>query len=229
MPKNSVYTIEEASQSLQVPIEAIYQEIKAGRLKAFTVAGGYDRILESDFESFLQTATEAAPHGNGSRSNSLGLQPTVDFAHTWPAYAGQKKITEEYTNALEGVVPYQGKNYRVKLGFTSRTLAGKRRTKVLVLVDGYPTVEFCGADASMKGKLASVIKDRDGKQLPARAAIPPEFQGMPVGAYADVVVGPMASKAAAIVCDSKDAATMAKYALIRYSFREARRIKKARA
>src|SRR5205809_1772559 len=42
----------------------------------------------------------------------------------------------------------------------------RRSSDLLILVDRYATVEFVSKDTSPKGSMASIIKDRHGKQLP---------------------------------------------------------------
>jgi hypothetical protein len=150
--------------------------------------------------------------------NALVLNPTSDFSYTWP----DKKV-EEFTEVLEGLASYDGKEYGVKLGFTVRNSAGRRRRRCLVLVDRYATVEFVAADEKSRGKMASIIKDRDGKQLPVGATLPPEYGGTPVGPYRDVVLGSGASNGLAVVCEQKDFDVMVKHALIRYRFRKDRK------
>ncbi len=57
---------------------------------------------------------------------------------------------------------------------------------------------------SPTGKMASIIRDRNGKQLPIGATLPPEYKELPVGAYNEVVKGPRASNGVAVVCESQD-------------------------
>jgi hypothetical protein len=70
--------------------------------------------------------------------------------------------------------------------------------------------------------MASIIRDRNGKQLPVGATLPPEYQGLPVGPYRDVVVGPGASNGLAVICEAPDIDSMVKHALIRYQYRKDR-------
>jgi hypothetical protein len=70
--------------------------------------------------------------------------------------------------------------------------------------------------------MASIIKDRSGKQLPAGVTPLPEYANLRVGPYQDVVVGPGASNGLAVICGPDDFQTMARHALIRYRYREER-------
>lgn len=157
-------------------------------------------------ESALKAYKEAAKAGplpctaepSASPDNFLKqIQPAPDFRHKWPDGSD-----EDFKNVQECLALYRGREHHVKFGFTIRKAAGKDRLRVLVLVDRYPTVEFVGEGAEMKGgkeQVASVIKDRKGKQLPIGAAIPPEYQGLQVGPYQDVGGGPNASNELAII------------------------------
>lgn len=225
-----VFTIEEISQHLRVPEDAILKEVTAGRLRALRL-GEYIRVREPDFNAYLnadfevldaKALTSAAAATENKKLSPLDLSPASSFEHTWPAKKGAVKTTERFTDAREGVVPDGGRERHVKIGFTLRNSAGQRRRRGLILVDRYPTVEFVAADERPNGKMASIIKDRNGKQLPVGATLPPEYKDLPVGPYNEIVNGPRASNGVAVVCESQDVATMVKHALIRYRFREAR-------
>jgi excisionase family DNA binding protein len=225
MFSEKVYTIEEISQHLRVPEEAVLQEVSSGRLRALRL-GEYLRVRESDLNAYLDTSLEVvdpkavgAPTSatEGKKHASPVLLPALPFAHTWP-----DKTTEQFNEVSEGVVSDGGRERHVKIGFTFRKTAGKRRRRSLVLVDRYPSVEFVAADDGPKGRMASIIRGRDGKQLPTGATLPPEYKNLNVGSYGDVVRGPYASSGVAVICDSQDLATMTKHALIRYRFREER-------
>ena len=231
MPTESVYTIEEVSQFLRVPEQAIRQEIASGRLLVLDIAG-FIRVRQSDLNTYLsstlakkdaQTALASAVTEDGGKNpNTLQLNPAPDFAYTWPAKRGAEKPVEQYTAVREGIASYRGHEYHVKIGFTFRHSAGKRRRRCLVLVNRYATVEFVAADEESNGKMAAIIRDRNGKQLPVGATPPLEYQSLPVAPYSEVVVGAGASNGLAVVCDSQDLDTMVKHALIRYRFREER-------
>lgn len=230
----TVYTIEEISQHLRVPPDAILKEVGSGRLRAVRL-GEHLRICESDFNSFLRSDFEAADGnpltaavvGSGIKTpQALEVSPTEPFDHTWPARKGAARTTEHFMEAREGIVSDRGRERHVKLGFTSRKSAGKLRRRCLVLVDRYPTVEFVAADEKPNGRMASIIKNRNGKQLPIGATLPPEYKDLPVEPYNELIKGPRASSGLAVVCDSRDFASMIEHALIRYRFREARALTK---
>jgi hypothetical protein len=222
----NVLTIEEISEQFRVPEAAIEQEINNGRLTAVSIAG-HVRVLEPDFDEYLgalrkgtnaSVPTESSPTTRAAST----LSPARDFTHTWPAKTGEEKSTEEFTSAHEGRVPYRGQTYHVKVGFTHRLSAGKRRRRSLVLVDRYPTVEFVAPDEATGGKMASIIRDRNGKHVPVGATLPPEYQGFTVAHYNSMIVGAGAASGLAVTCDHDDIDTMIKHALIRCRYREER-------
>ncbi len=221
MFNESVYTLEEVAQQLQVPVHSLEAEIAEGRLAAMQIAGGIVRVRESQLNRFIDEAEARRATGkNGApaTTSSVQLCAAPDFTHTWPD--GKKEI---FTGALEGVAPHGGRTFEIKLGFTTRRSAGQLRRRSLVLVDRYATVEFVAPDAKLgTGKMASIIKDRFGKQLPGRGAVPPEYKGLVVGPYRDVVDGPGASNGLAVVCSSDDFEAMVRHALIRSQYREER-------
>ena len=222
----NVLTIEEISEQLRVPEAAIQQEINNGRLAAVSIAG-HVRILEPDFDEYLGALRKGANAGaptesSATRCAASTLSPAPDFAHTWPAKTGEEKSTEAFTSAHEGRVSYRGRTYHVKVGFTHRLSAGKRRRRSLVLVDRYPTVEFVAPDEATGGKMASIIRDRNGKHVPVGATLPPEYQGFTIAPYNSIIVGAGAANGRAVTCDHDDIDTMVKHALIRCRYREER-------
>ncbi len=217
MLDEKVYTPEELAEHCKVPLEALNDDIAKGHLRVKKIAG-YVRILESDWNAYI-----AGVNGSAQAANSVQLDASVNvgdapnFNHTWP---DSKK--EKFSDAHEGTATYGGRNYHVKVGFTTRDSAGKTRRRSLVLIDRYPTVEFVSAGTNGNGLMASIIKNRSGKQVPVGVAPPAEYANVRVGPYQDVVVGPGASNGLAVICNSDDIQTMVLHALIRYRYREER-------
>jgi hypothetical protein len=148
---------------------------------------------------------------------SIKVNDGPDFTHVWPN--GKK---EGFTDVRQGTAVFGGRTYHVKVGFTTRKSAGKARARSVVLIDRYPSVEFVSAGTNGSGPMASIIKDRSGKQVPVGATPPAEYANVTVGAYRDVVVGPRASNGLAVICNSDDVQKMVLHALIRYRYREGR-------
>ena len=216
MITESVFTVNEVAQHLQVPIEVVLSEIDEGRLKALLI-GEFKRIPESELTAYKKQALSSTAESNSIKSAAIDLDSTADFTFRWP------KMKEKFTHAQEGVVQHNGRDYHVKVGFTTRRSAGTLRRRSLVLVDRYPTVEFVASNTTAKnGKMASIIKDRHGKHLPGMAAPPQEYADIPVGSYRDIVDGPRAYNGLAVICRSDDLATMVRHALIRHTYRQER-------
>lgn len=219
MFRENVYTLEEVSQHLRVPAEAVQKEIAAGRLRAIDVAG-YLRVCESDLNKYKGEAqarsTSTGTYTPPPDDQTCMLKPTNNFRYKWP-----DGKDEEFTDAQEGTASYGGRTHHVKLGFTIRHSAGKPRRRCLILVDRYATVEFVAAeqDTSPQSLMASIIKDRKGKQLPVGARVPPEYQGIRIGPYRSVVDGSGAPNGLAVLCEASDDNAMIKHALIRYKYR----------
>lgn len=215
MPLETIYMPEEVADYLRVTIDAVEQAIAKGDLKAIRV-GNYVRISESDLKTFL-TGSPATTSSKPAAIAKAGFSPGKDFTFTWP-----DKKKEQFTNVTEGTVSYRGRTRHVRIGFTVRNSAGKPRRRSLVLVDRYATVEFVSKDTSLKGPMASIIKDRQGKQVPVGAAPPAEYASLPTGPYQQVVSGPGASNGLAVICNSDDLDVMVQHALIRYTYRQER-------
>jgi excisionase family DNA binding protein len=220
---DEVYTPEEVAKHLRVPIDAVLQEIKSGKLRAIVVAGEHFRVRVGDLGTYKNEAyTRAVPspnHASQSAETPMNLRAAPDFEHKWP----DGKI-EHFENVFDGVASFWGKEYSVKVGFTVRKSSGQHRSRTLVLVDRYPTVEFVAASEKVKPTdlMASILRDRNGKQLPVGATLPPEYAGMNVRPYREIVVGPGAANGLAVICEASDKEAMVKHALIRYRFREER-------
>lgn len=212
----TIFTLEEVSEHLRVPVEALQREIEAGRLDAMNIAGGLIRIRESSLNAFKSAAATApsALAGSSNRQVLGPLQTAPDFTYIWP-----DKKRELYKEVRAGIASYRGREYHVKLGITTRHSAGSDRRRFLVLVDRYATVEFVSGEEDAQGRVAGIIRDRKGKQVPVGGTLPPEYSNLPVAPYRQVVVGPGASNGMAVICNSDDFETMVKHALIRYTFR----------
>jgi hypothetical protein len=217
MLDEQLYTLEELADHCKVPVKAIHDEIAKGKLHATTI-GEYPRVRESDWRAYLAgTSGQAQATSVAQLEVSVNLGDAPGFSHTWP-----NRRVEKFIEAHEGTASYGGRNYHVKIGFTIRESAGKTRRRSLVLIDRYPTVEFVSAGTNGHGLMASIIKDRSGKQVPVGAVPPAEYANVRVGPYQDVVVGPGASNGLAVICNSDAIQTMVLHALIRYRYRKER-------
>src|SRR5437588_12883967 len=157
-----IYTLEEVSRYLKVPVEVLRKEIAAGRLCAMNI-GGFIRIGEfalADYKNLASKNTSLEDSLSAEEEPQIDLQRGEDFVHTWPD--GKSEL---FQNVYAGIAKYAGREHQIRLGFTVRNSAGRARARSLVMVDRYPTVEFVKADDRAEpGMMASIIKDRGGKQ-----------------------------------------------------------------
>lgn len=217
MLDEKVFTVEEVSEYLRVPVEVVLREVAEGRLEAMRIAG-FIRIDEPALVAYKnQAKTTSIQNSKAPKDISLKLKTTADFSHVWPDGKNEK-----FTEVQEGVASYLGREYHIKLGFTNRQAVGTLRRRCVVLVDRYPTVEFVGADTNKTGMLASIIRNRQAKQVTSEAMVPQEYQRLPVGGYREIVNGTGAPNGLAVICKQDDFQTMVRHALIRHRYREER-------
>ena len=116
------------------------------------------------------------------------------------------------------------KEHRIRVGFCTRKAAGDENRKRVVVFLGQPPslialVEFAGEDSHIfetSGRMVSVVKLRGGQQhVRPGDPIPPEYAGLPLVTYTDVVTGPYAAGSMAVVAQKDDDDSMAHHALIR--------------
>ena len=68
MFEDEVFSIEEVSQHLRVPTEAVMTEVASGKLRAFIVAGEYFRVAGDDYEMHeIRTQRHLLGRVKGSR------------------------------------------------------------------------------------------------------------------------------------------------------------------
>lgn len=216
----AVYTIDEVAQLLKVNARAITNEINAGRLAAFCVGGEWrttDRSI-SEFISQGGSQEQAKPwQKEGPLSGTVTrLEKVEAFSYKWPDGA-----VEEYHEAYEGLVKADGAQIQAKIGIGERPAAGKMRLRVVVFLDGRPTVEFAGVDDfDESGLVAGVITLRNRKRLKPAQRVPDEYRSFQLVRYNTVITGPRAMSAMAVLAKINDYDTMLSHALIRAMFRD---------
>jgi len=215
----TVYTIEEAAQLLKVSTQAIVDEISAGHLEGFRV-GGQWRTTDKSIGEFIsrggsQDWSKAANREGVFPGRAIALKKVDGFSYKWP-----DGTVEEYHEAYEGMVKTDSAQMQVKVGIGERSAAGKMRKRVVVFLDGRPTVEFAGVDDFDKsGLVASVITLRNRKRLKPGQRVPDEYRSFQLVRYNTVVTGPRAMSAMGVVAKINDFDTMTSHALIRAKFR----------
>src|SRR5215813_4086652 len=157
MLEEDIYTVEEVSQHLKVPVQAVQEEIASGKLRAMKV-GRFVRISQHALADYKNAASASAESmfQNASKSQDtwLHLAPAADFGHTWP-----DGTAEHFQHVQEGTASYAGREYHVRLGFTVRDTTGRRRTRCALFVNRYPAVEFVKAEETDRVEpAASIIK-----------------------------------------------------------------------
>lgn len=146
------------------------------------------------------------------------------FSHQWPHGAAEAEGTnlETYEKGYAGVIAIDGKETPFVIGMGKRTAAGMENRARLVVFKGkpgktlYPLVEFTGAnDFDASGKMASIIRREGRKPVRPGEPLPAAYADMPTGVYNEVVVGPRAWNACAVVANATDFPVMVRHAVLR--------------
>ena len=212
-----VYTVEETAQTLKTDTKTILNEIQAGHLEAFRVGNDW-RTTEQGIIDFIarggsQRADSIVPK---PISTHIKLQEIPSFQYMWP-----NGVTEEYSSAYEGTYDDTSRHFEVKLGIGEREAAGKNRKRVLVLLNGRPTVEFAGVDDFERSELvASLITLPNKKRLKPHQPIPKEYRSFDVRQYNSIIKGPRAAKTMAVVAKIDDVDTIVSHAINRAIYRD---------
>lgn len=216
----TVYTIDEAAQLLKVAAQTVVGEINAGHLGAFRVGGEW-RTTDKSIAEFI---SRGGSQEEGKRVDRQGVFPGTAtalerveaFSFKWP-----DGTIEEYREAYEGTVKAGTAQIQAKIGVGERPAVGKMRKRVVVFLDGRPTVEFAGVDDFDKsGLVASVITLRNRKRLKPGQRVPDEYRSFELVRYNTVITGPHAMSAMAVLAKINDYDTMISHALIRTMFRD---------
>ena len=212
-----VYTIEETAQTLKTDTKIILNEIQAGHLEAFRVGNDWRTTQQSIMDFIARggslSADSIVPK---SISSHIKLQEAPAFQYTWP-----NGLTEEYSLAYEGTFEDASRHFEVKVGIGEREAAGKNRKRVLVLLNGRPTVEFAGANDFEKSELvASLITLPNKKRLKPHQPIPKEYRSFDVRQYNSLIKGPRAAKTMAVVAKIGDLDTIVSHAINRAIYRD---------
>lgn len=213
MMNETVLTPEQVAEYLKVPTQAVLDEIAMNNLPAMRVGNGkFLRVTEFDLANYMSRAKD----GDVAPRSPRQWQQGIAFEHIWP-----DGLKENYDATFEGTAADGSRNRYVKIGFTVRRSAGMDRRRAVIFVDGYPTVEFIGANDFESSKMmASVVKDVSRRQVPVGGRLPPEYSAMNTAKFSEYVKGPRASTNTAVICSADDLETMVKHALIRTRYLE---------
>jgi hypothetical protein len=122
-------------------------------------------------------------------------------------------------------VSFGDRRHRVIIGFTNREAFGRERRRVVIFVDGWPEVEFAGADDyDLTGRLVAMIRRPDGAFMHI-SSVSSEYAALPVVEHSSCIDRSYGGRdgTAALVVTSDDHKTMIKHALIQSKWRRARR------
>jgi len=213
----TIYTLEEVAQILKTSIDTIIVDINNGSLHAFRVGTEW-RITKENLKSFIEKGGSQVGNNDkvATKIVNLDLKEAVAFKHIWPG-----GDIEDYPEAFEGLAKNKYGNFEIKIGIGDRYAAGKIRKRVVVFVNGRPTVEFVGIDDFENTKLTmSLITLPNRKRLTARQAIPSEYKSFTIAKYNSLITGPHSMSTMAVLSKIDDYDTMVAHALIRVSYRE---------
>ena len=236
-PLPMVLTLEAAAERLLTTPAQVQAELEAGRLDGFHIGEEW-RTTEPALLKFMGVA--AVDHRVESASGQpAGRAAAPAEARSFDVPATVASLTWSDIGAftfhwqVEGTLSYEGREARLKLGlreiplrigFRTQEFAGdKDRRRAIVFMGQPPSliplVEFAGEDSSRfaeTGRLASIIKHPGGQRhVRPGEPIPPEYAGLPVNLYTNLVTGPYAARSMAIVAHKDDYGLMAHHALIR--------------
>lgn len=210
-----VLTLAEAAAFLRLPADEVASMIDARTLPGVRVGSDY-RIHGPSMLAWLDGGHAASMTTSSSKqqlllpSAQLSFQKDKSFSYRWP-----NDVDEPYSEAYSTTVGTDDVKV-IRIGFCERGSGGRSRKRAVVFLDGYPTVEFTGANDFGKSQLmAGIIKMSDKKQVHPDQGAPSEYQGFRVEPYNEHVIGPRCSQHLAVICKKSDLDVMAKHALIR--------------
>lgn len=136
--------------------------------------------------------------------------------YTWPA----NTESELYDHWIEYAVRLEDGEHSALIGFGNRAVYGAARARVVVWIDGYPQVEFFGADDFVQsGDLLTEIKLRSDRGEPIcrypSDPVPSRYAGFTVAGMKTRVAGPGVHGAWAVIANVADHRTLCALAALR--------------
>ena len=216
-------TPEEVAEVTRTSKEDVEAELEAGHMPGFKIGNKW-RILEGQLLAFMNCKLDSGK--NGATESLVNNIPQTEWKQREPFdYKWPDGSIENYELAYEANVELSSRCHQFIIGYTNRKAAGMedRRRVIIFLGNGrtiIPVVEFAGAnDFAETRRLASVIKERNGRHVRSQWQLPPEYVGMPTVVYSDIVVGPYAANSLAVITNEDDRNTMLHHALIRARYK----------
>jgi hypothetical protein len=147
----------------------------------------------------------------------------TNYHHSWPDGS-----TEKYPQWVEYRARSVDGEHAVKVAFGHRETYGKRRRRVLVLIDGRPHAEFLGADDfESSGDVLSEIKvpGEKGERMCRYPdeVIPERYSGLPVVGLPTRIAASGVHNAWAVVTNVSDHRTICALAALRRTERRSER------
>jgi excisionase family DNA binding protein len=217
---------EEVASYLRVRPETVYEDITAGRLNAIRI-GNELRIRKEDLLSTSSAPDHVVTSAPGESLVVAQIERAPAFEWKWPSEKSLAKENkpEKFAEAYRTSVRLSdGRVLPILIGITDRSAAGKPdRERILIIVNGAPTVEFVGSDDSRI--VAGTIKPDGNSQRHLRNGepLPPAYASLDTRPYNEIVCGPHASHGIAVVCDADDYNTMVLHAVIGWTLKRAAR------
>lgn len=229
----TVFSPDEVAAILKIDRNAVLREFASGRLKGFQVGNEW-RTTPEFLREMLTTPADVSPPPTTTPSvrreiptmqqfREMMWKATEPFTYQWPhrADAEEAESQEHYEEAYSCMVPVDGQERSFVIGFCDRPAAGipdRRRAVVFQGTPGqtlYPVVEFTGAnDFATSGRMASLVR-QGRKTVRPGEALPAGYEDMPTGIYNEIVVGPNAWNAVAVVVHQTDFPVMIRHAVLR--------------
>lgn len=142
-----------------------------------------------------------------------------EYEYRWPDGTVENYDTISY-DAVFG-----DQRHEVMIGFAERRAFGRDRKRVVIFVDGWPEVEFAGADDyDRTGRLVAMIRRPDGKFMDINDVYS-EYVGLSVVEHSRCIDRSLGGRdgTAALVVTSDDHKAMIRHAFIQSKWRSARR------
>ena len=229
MMEKEWFTEDEAAAWLSVPLEAIQEAIKTGKLPVLHI-GSYirinrDSVLKLVSRSIPPVGTEATTVTDSHIPIPQGMQwveelvRTDPFKYKWP----KKKEKPDnpgfwiatYSPAWQGIISLQGEEYTVRIGQGSGDWPNNAR-KLDVFLNN---VNLCVFSKTLDEQgWASVIKSDGKKNLGVDETPPVLYRRTKVGSYRDVtgMAGSGVPYAAAIIVAKEDMRSVVHHAAARW-------------
>ena len=242
--KLSVLQPGEVAEILKVTEEAVLAEFEAGRLKGFRIGGEWRTTEQFVLEMITsptnvptgdssQKLSSSVPFSAGSHRKgvppmsyfqAMSWQQIDGFDYQWPHKAAEAPGTnlESYDEAYQSVITLNNQEVPFVIALCDRAAAGMPDRRRAVVFKGraghtlYPITEFTGSnDFAETGKMASIIRLEGRKPVRPGDALPHGYEDMPTGVYNEIVVGPRAWHALAVVAHKTDFPVMVRHAVLR--------------